>query len=74
MAFADAQAGTIIYNAESGAPIKLAGTVSKGEPVSKKLTLLQTDGEDLKVEKVECGENHRHLTDGKISLSSKKHR
>ena len=33
MAMADAQAGTIIYSGESPAPIKLNGTVTKGDPV-----------------------------------------
>lgn len=33
MAFADAQSGTIIFHGESPAPIKLSGTVSKGDPV-----------------------------------------
>lgn len=33
MAFEDAQSGTNIYSGESPAPIKLAGAVSKGDPV-----------------------------------------
>ncbi len=33
MAFSDAQTGAIIYHGESPAPIKLAGTVSKGDAV-----------------------------------------
>lgn len=33
MAFSDAQTGTIIYHGESPAPIKLVGTVSKGDAI-----------------------------------------